>query len=665
MAQPEIAANKTKALRIGQRLMVGAKSFGKGVRNSVDTSQQVITQSARKIKTDQKIINTENKKQQRFEEAVREETERRQKSLTKGAYGIGSPTKKLTEKVVVDPMKAIWNIIAAWAIKNLPTIVDEVRKFVKKLRIVIAAINNAISATGNLFKGWLSYGQAWLRNMVTFDWGDSTGRLEDAQTEIDDSYDELTASWDTIYNVWGKEEEELDKMLTWLDSGKTVKQAIDAITQGIPMPQTPAFGNGSRNDGDDSGGGGSGISMSADEQQLTESLIAGEEGVKTKAYQDSEGIWTIGYGQTRINGRPVRPGDTITKAQALSGFRGALAEHQQRAINQLGEERWSQLDARSRAVLTSITYNYGSIPSRILPAAKTGSAEDIATAMNSLYGDNDGDLRGRREREQSILRGNLQGDSGNAVRLDKDFMSGGQFAGSGTGPLVMGSGDSGGNQSSSGSISSSGGTTNTSAMKKGDMVGGFRVSSAFGRRNSPTAGASSNHGGLDVATPQGTYLAFDVDVEIMFAGSAGGYGYVIDAWSASLGIQFRCAHMSVLMCNPGQKVRAGTAVGRTGGAVGSRGAGTSTGPHLHFEVSNQKGSANYGGSNSASMLARYAKHLILSSSKPQPQSLRPATVSSSSQQNANQLNSSASSRRTNGRRTDQKIILIKENTIIK
>ncbi|AIX31068.1 peptidase M23 [Synechococcus phage ACG-2014f] len=653
MAQPQIAANKTKALRIGQRLMTGAKSFGKGVRNSVDTSQQVITQSARKIKSDQKRINTENRKQQRFEEAVREETERRQKSLTKGAYDVGSAAKKLTEKVVVDPMKAIWNIIAAWAIKNLPTIVDEVRKFVKKVRIVIAAINNAFRATGNLFKGWLSYGQAWLTNMVTFDWGDSTGRLEDAQAEIDNSYDELDASWNTIYNVWGKEEEELDKMLTWLDSGKTVKQATDAITQGIPLPQTPAFGDGSREGG--GGYGGSGIQMSADEQQLTESLIAGEEGVRTKAYQDSEGIWTIGYGQTRINGRAVKPSDTITKAQALSGFRGALAEHQQRAINQLGEERWSQLDARSRAVLTSITYNYGSIPGRVLPAAKTGNAEDIAVAMNSLYGDNRGVLKGRRQREQSILRG------GTSSYLDKDFMAGGQFAGSGTGPLVMG----GGNESTSGSISSSGGTTNTTAMKRGDMVGGFTVSSAFGRRAAPTAGASSNHGGLDIATPQGTYLAFDVDVEIMFAGSAGGYGYVIDAWSASLGIQFRCAHMSVLMCNPGQKVRAGTAVGRTGGAVGSRGAGTSTGPHLHFEVSNQKGSANYGGSNSASMLARYAKHLILSSSKPQPQSLRPATVSSSSQQTANQLNSSASSRRTNGRRTDQKIILIKENTIIK
>ncbi len=114
MAQPQINANKTKALRIGQRLMVGAKSFGKGVRSSVDTSQQVITQSARKIKSDQKRINTENRKQQRFEEAIREETERRQKGMFSGGYKLGDSSKKLVEKVLVDPLAAFWKIVGAW-----------------------------------------------------------------------------------------------------------------------------------------------------------------------------------------------------------------------------------------------------------------------------------------------------------------------------------------------------------------------------------------------------------------------------------------------------------------------------------------------------------------------------------------------------------------------
>jgi len=183
-------------------------------------------------------------------------------------------------------------------------------------------------------------------------------------------------------------------------------------------------------------GTGNGSNMSADEQQLTEALIAGEEGMRTEAYQDSEGIWTIGYGQTQLNGKAVKKGDKISKEEALTGFRSNVASHQQRAIDQVGEDKWSKLDSRSRAVLTSLAYNYGSIPDRVLPAAKTGNAEDIAKAMDSLHGDNKGVLKGRRQREQSILRG------GTSNRLDKDFMAGGKLAGAGTGPQVMNSGNS-------------------------------------------------------------------------------------------------------------------------------------------------------------------------------------------------------------------------------
>ena len=45
-------------------------------------------------------------------------------------------------------------------------------------------------------------------------------------------------------------------------------------------------------------------------------LIKKFEGLRLTAYQDSVGIWTIGYGTTRINGRGVQPGETCTKEQA-------------------------------------------------------------------------------------------------------------------------------------------------------------------------------------------------------------------------------------------------------------------------------------------------------------------------------------------------------------
>lgn len=48
-------------------------------------------------------------------------------------------------------------------------------------------------------------------------------------------------------------------------------------------------------------------------------LIAKFEGLELKAYQDSAGIWTIGYGNTRnpYTGLPIKKGDKITKKEAL------------------------------------------------------------------------------------------------------------------------------------------------------------------------------------------------------------------------------------------------------------------------------------------------------------------------------------------------------------
>ena len=55
-------------------------------------------------------------------------------------------------------------------------------------------------------------------------------------------------------------------------------------------------------------------------------------------------------------------------------------------------------------------------------------------------------------------------------------------------------------------VTATGNTTNTAALRQGDSVSGFRVSSAYGPR------WGSTHKGVDVATPVGTYVAFTVPV---------------------------------------------------------------------------------------------------------------------------------------------------------
>jgi GH24 family phage-related lysozyme (muramidase) len=55
-------------------------------------------------------------------------------------------------------------------------------------------------------------------------------------------------------------------------------------------------------------------------------LIKRYEGLRLTAYQDSVGIWTIGYGTTRINNFPVQQGMTITKEEASNYLLSDLNE---------------------------------------------------------------------------------------------------------------------------------------------------------------------------------------------------------------------------------------------------------------------------------------------------------------------------------------------------
>lgn len=54
-------------------------------------------------------------------------------------------------------------------------------------------------------------------------------------------------------------------------------------------------------------------------------LICAFEGFRNAAYPDVAGIWTIGYGTTRVNGRPVVQGMTCTLDEAKQWLVGMCA----------------------------------------------------------------------------------------------------------------------------------------------------------------------------------------------------------------------------------------------------------------------------------------------------------------------------------------------------
>jgi GH24 family phage-related lysozyme (muramidase) len=84
--------------------------------------------------------------------------------------------------------------------------------------------------------------------------------------------------------------------------------------------------------------------------------IRQEEGLRTDAYQDSTGTWTIGFGNTTINGRPVRPGDRLTERQAEALMQQTVVEKYTTFADRVNTE----VTPNQFAALTSFEYNLGS-----------------------------------------------------------------------------------------------------------------------------------------------------------------------------------------------------------------------------------------------------------------------------------------------------------------
>ncbi len=127
--------------------------------------------------------------------------------------------------------------------------------------------------------------------------------------------------------------------------------------------------------------------------------------------------------------------------------------------------------------------------------------------------------------------------------------------------------------------SSSGGTV--SASRKVTTPTKGPVTSRYGMRIHPVHGGRRMHTGLDIGAPMGAPIVAPVSGRITRVGTNGGYGKQvtmesIDAMGRKIEQSF--AHMSSYAVRVGDIVKQGQKLG----GIGST--GTSTGPHLHWEV---------------------------------------------------------------------------------
>ena len=103
------------------------------------------------------------------------------------------------------------------------------------------------------------------------------------------------------------------------------------------------------------------------------------------------------------------------------------------------------------------------------------------------------------------------------------------------------------------------------------------ITSTFGYRNAPTAGASSNHQGIDIGVPANSDIAAADGGKVSSVGYSSGYGNYVKI-SHGNGRYTFYAHLNGYYVQKGQAVNKGDVIALSGST------GISTGPHLHFEV---------------------------------------------------------------------------------
>ena len=233
------------ALAIGNKLVLSAKTFRRGLVSSLDFGKQSINRTAEKINSNQKRIVTERKRQRELDRKIEETKDRKEKEKLIESKKVGTPIVRVIKSGLDKPLRGLWKLIQAWVIANLPRIIKEVQIFTMKVRIFGSAVKKAITSAGSIFVSLGRIAKAVLKNLSEFDFSDKSGRIKAAKQELDNNMDEIHTNFDEAVNVWNREEKDLEIILDQLESGSTMQEAVAAIenTAGVDLePQNPAVG---------------------------------------------------------------------------------------------------------------------------------------------------------------------------------------------------------------------------------------------------------------------------------------------------------------------------------------------------------------------------------------------------------------------------------------
>lgn len=148
--------------------------------------------------------------------------------------------------------------------------------------------------------------------------------------------------------------------------------------------------------------------------------IIGFEGYRSTAYNDPKtdadgnqvggDVYRTGFGSDTVTledgtVKKVTKNTKITRADAERDLaRRINTEFTPDVISDIGVDTWGSLSETTQAALVSVAYNYGSLPTKVVKAAKSGDLEALKEAIISLKGHNGGINKGRRLAEASMIK---------------------------------------------------------------------------------------------------------------------------------------------------------------------------------------------------------------------------------------------------------------------
>ena len=289
-------------------------------------------------------------------------------------------------------LKFIGILIVGWLINNLPKIIEFVQKLIKRIQKLVDSLKNFVKNLGDWFKSIGSIVSAGWSNIKNLDFTDSEGKLKTAMDDLDKAFKGMQTDVEGMKNA-------LTADMSEEDSG--------GVTGGY--------------DGE----------LSGDAVNQTKQLLRSSEGFRETAYWDVN-AYRIGYGSDTItdasgNVTSVTQSSTVTREQAeLDLERRIRTGFMPTVANQLGDN-FTKLPAGAQAALTSVAYNYGSLPRSVVNASNSsgGNLKAIGDAVESLQNQDRGINRRRRIEEASIIRNSGKGGSGDGSKKSSGNRTGG------------------------------------------------------------------------------------------------------------------------------------------------------------------------------------------------------------------------------------------------